>query len=143
MDYFKSFMEDYNTATMPHEKYYNYERWEMKEYQEKQRQEREKHNKLKENDGWILDEPEGGGGGGGAFSTLNDEEELRKKRKQEKEQKEQQEFTLIHTIMKSNKHLQQDMKRQAELQLELRQAHRRGDTATVKRLERLLAPDEK
>lgn len=26
-------MEDYNTATMPHEKYYNYERWEMADYQ--------------------------------------------------------------------------------------------------------------
>jgi hypothetical protein len=36
MTYFKDFMEDYNTATMPHEKYYNYERWEMEEYRRKQ-----------------------------------------------------------------------------------------------------------
>ena len=29
---FKDFIEDYNTATMPHDKYYNLEAWEMKEY---------------------------------------------------------------------------------------------------------------
>ena len=36
MTYFKDFIEDYNTATMPHEKYYNYEAWEMKEYRKAQ-----------------------------------------------------------------------------------------------------------
>lgn len=29
---FKDFIEDYNTATMPHDKYYNLEAWEMNEY---------------------------------------------------------------------------------------------------------------
>ncbi|KAL1920538.1 uncharacterized protein VTP21DRAFT_915 [Calcarisporiella thermophila] len=29
--YFKEFMEDYNTATLPHEKYYNLERWESRQ----------------------------------------------------------------------------------------------------------------
>ena len=29
---FKDYIEDYNTATMPHDKYYNLEAWEMKEY---------------------------------------------------------------------------------------------------------------
>jgi hypothetical protein len=32
MDYFRIFMEDYNTATMPHEKFYDIGRWET-EYQ--------------------------------------------------------------------------------------------------------------
>merc|ERR1712161_137040 len=32
MEYFKEFCEDYNTATMPHEKYYDYDKWEMEEY---------------------------------------------------------------------------------------------------------------
>ena len=36
MTYFKDFIEDYNTATMPHEKYYNYEAWEMNEYRKEQ-----------------------------------------------------------------------------------------------------------
>ena len=37
MEYFKCFVEDYNTATMPHKKYYDYNKWEMKEYQRKQK----------------------------------------------------------------------------------------------------------
>ena len=35
MQHFKQFMEDYNTATMPHVKFYYYERWEMAEYERK------------------------------------------------------------------------------------------------------------
>ena len=37
MLHFKSFIEDYNTATMPHDKFYNYEAWEMAEYERKKR----------------------------------------------------------------------------------------------------------
>ena len=37
MQHFKQFMEDYNTATMPHVKFYYYERWEMAEYERKAR----------------------------------------------------------------------------------------------------------
>ena len=33
---FKDFIEDYNTATMPHDKYYNLEIWEMNEYRKAQ-----------------------------------------------------------------------------------------------------------
>merc|ERR1711871_1907643 len=32
---FKDFIEDYNTVTMPHEKFYNYEKWETMDYQRK------------------------------------------------------------------------------------------------------------
>ena len=35
MKAFKDFMEDYNTATMPNEKFYNYEKWETMDYQRK------------------------------------------------------------------------------------------------------------
>lgn len=44
MQHFKSFIEDYNTATMPHEKYYNYERWEMMEYERRRREESDRRN---------------------------------------------------------------------------------------------------
>lgn len=30
--YFREYMEDYNTATLPHEKYINLEKWEMAEF---------------------------------------------------------------------------------------------------------------
>ncbi len=32
-NYITEYMEDYNTATLPHIKYYNYDKWEMGEYQ--------------------------------------------------------------------------------------------------------------
>ena len=35
--YFREFMEDYNTATMPHRKYYEYEKWEVEDYEKRQR----------------------------------------------------------------------------------------------------------
>lgn len=127
MEHFRGFMEDYNTATMPHTKYYHYERWEMEEYQ---RQQQAKQQKLHSNN--MGDEE----------YSFNDEEEVKRRRKLEKEMKEKEEFALIHSIMKQDKSIQQDMKRQAELRTELNIAHKRGDMATVKRLERLLAPDD-
>jgi hypothetical protein len=34
-EYFKEYIEDFNTATLPHEKYVNYEKWEMQEWESK------------------------------------------------------------------------------------------------------------
>ena len=38
MEYFKEYAEDYNTATMPHIKYYDYNKLEMEEYARKKRE---------------------------------------------------------------------------------------------------------
>ncbi len=124
MQYFKGFVEDYNTATMPHPKYYNYEKWEMEEYHRKQAKDRQR-----EDDGDIP-------------STFNDEENRRVERKREKEMQELKEFQELRMRVAHDKRLQEDMKRQDQLRLELQQAYKRGDTATVKRLEKVLAPDE-
>ena len=32
---FKEYAEDFNTATLPHEKYYDYDKWELEEYNKK------------------------------------------------------------------------------------------------------------
>jgi hypothetical protein len=37
MKWFKAYVEDFNTATLPHEKYYNFDAWEMKEYHQQKR----------------------------------------------------------------------------------------------------------
>lgn len=34
-EYFREYMEDFNTATLPHEKYVNLEKWEIAEYNRK------------------------------------------------------------------------------------------------------------
>ena len=43
MEYFSSYIEDYNTATMPSEKFYNYDKWEMEQYHKKNKK-RKSHN---------------------------------------------------------------------------------------------------
>lgn len=127
MLHFKTFMEDYNTATMPHEKYYNYERWEMQEYQRSKLEQQQRRN-ADDLDGLPM--------------SFNDEEIRRRELKKMKEETENKEFMQLKQKMAVNKDIQSDMRKQAQLSTELQQAFKRGDSATVKRLERLLAPDE-
>lgn len=134
MQHFKGFMEDFNTATMPHEKYYSYERWEMQEYQ------RSKQEQMRR--AMAEDVDDDAGGTGRTSLALNDEEIRRKELKKRKEDAEHQEFMALKNKMAANKDIQGDMRRQAQLSTELQLAFKRGDTATVKRLERLLAPAE-
>jgi hypothetical protein len=129
MEYYRSFMEDYNTATMPHLKFYQYEKWEIAEYNKTQEEKRRAHLSANQNDGNV------------DFS-FNDEEAVRLARKKQKAQEEAQQFAQLHSHMKQDKSIQQDMKKQSELQLQLQIAHKRGDSTTVKRLEKLLAPDD-
>jgi alpha-galactosidase/6-phospho-beta-glucosidase family protein len=71
MEYFKSYIEDYNTATMPHEKYYNYERWEMENYRREQAEKASKRHVERD--------------------TFNDEEERRAEKKLNKALEEKKE----------------------------------------------------
>ena len=41
---FKEYIEDYNTATLPHEKYINHEKWEMEEWESECRRTGDSHN---------------------------------------------------------------------------------------------------
>jgi len=127
MLHFKTYMEDYNTATMPHDKYYNYERWEMAEYQRSKLEQQQRASSSSE-----FDLP----------TSFNDEEIRRRELRKQKEDAENKEFMQPKQKMASNKDIQGDMRRQAQLSTELQLAFKRGDTATVKRLERVLAPEE-
>jgi len=136
MQHFKSFIEDFNTATMPHDKYYNFERWEMQEYQRKQAREMQKQQQEQEED--VI----GGSSSSSSGRMLNDEEQHRREMRQIEEHAKQQQFLQLKAKMSSNSSVQEDMRRQAQLNTELQIAFKRGDKATVKRLERLLAPEE-
>jgi len=74
--------------------------------------------------------------------TFDDEADRKKEIKRLKEQAECREFEETKAKMLQDVSLREDMRRQDELRTQLRLAHKQGDTATVKRLERLLAPDE-
>ncbi|KAI9596545.1 hypothetical protein BDF19DRAFT_495221 [Syncephalis fuscata] len=67
--HFKLYMEDYNTASMPHEKYYNMEKWEKSQYGSE--------------DAWGQKMKGSGGDSVSAIGSLNllrDEEQLRRQR---------------------------------------------------------------
>jgi hypothetical protein len=126
MKYFKSFIEDYNTATMPSSKFYNYERWEMLEYKRAQEAMNERRSAEKE----------------GASYLFDDEMEKKAEIKRLREKAEIEQFELVKSRMIGNKDKREDMRHQEVLRAELKLAYKQGDSERVQRLERVLAPDE-
>jgi hypothetical protein len=116
-EYFKEFAEDFNTATMPHEKFYDYDKWEMEEYN------RRKDNANSKN-GLVSDE-------------FRHHEEMRQKAAE----KQRQELDMIKSGMSRDKII--DMKNQARMKAEMVSAYKMGDDEKVKKLQRRLEPDEK
>lgn len=115
-NYFKDYAEDFNTATLPHEKYYDYDKWEMEEYA---RQKEESFAKS---------------------SVLGDEFEHREEMKRKAEEKKRKEFETVKLLMSKDKI--EDMKRQARLKAELSNAYRVGDEEKRKKLQRRLEQDD-
>jgi hypothetical protein len=116
-EYFKEYMEDFNTATFPHIKYYDYDKWEMEEYQKQ---------KTKTDAG----------------SSILRDEALHMQSLQEKAQvKRKEELDLVKSMM--NKEKVQEMKRKAQLQSEMAHAFKRGDQETYLRLKKRLEPEER
>jgi len=116
-DYFKTFAEDFNTCTMPHEKYYDYDKWEMEQYNKRKQESKQK------------------------SSALGDEFEFREEQRHKAEMKKRKELETAKMLM--NKDKIEDMKRQARLQAEMVNAYRVGDEKTRMRLQKKLEPDEK
>ena len=133
--WFKSYVEDYNTATMPHEKvlfiqtlityypltcslkFYNIASYEMMEYQRQK-------------------------DGDACMSFLNDEEQLRIEKQRMKQNAEKEKLHKIMENIKNDKDKASNMRNQDILKSQMQIAFRSGDTQTVKKIERLLAPDE-
>ena len=130
MKAFKDFMEDYNTATMPHEKYYHYEKWETKDYQLK---------KLAEVQGGVHSSSKANEEG--VYNAADDERNRKAELKRKKDEQEKKEFSQTIALMSMDKERQERMKSQQKLQTELHLAYKSGDTKTQARIERLLAPD--
>ena len=127
---FKEYAEDYNTATLPHLKYYNYDKWEMEEYTRKKR---EAEAAAASKDGGIA----GGSGGNVALDEFRHREEMAKKAKKKK----LEELQLVQYAMTAEK--REEMKNQARLRHEMAVAYKTGDEETRKRLQRRLEPEER
>ena len=116
-NYFKDYAEDYNTATLPHIKYYDYDKWEMEEYNKKKEEATSKK---------------------GAVGDEFEHQELIRKKAADKRRKE---FEMVKTMMSKEK--VEEMKRQAQLKAEMVNAYRVGDEENLKRLQKKLEPDER
>lgn len=81
-------------------------------------------------------------GGSSVRDSFNDEEERRAELRRKRELEEQREFERLKSKISSDKNKAESMRKQSELQTQRVIAHKAGDTATLKRLDRLLAPDE-
>ena len=126
---FKDFIEDYNTVTMPHEKFYNYEKWETMDYQRK---------KIAEVQGGVRSSLSNEDG---IYNAADDEANRKAELKRKKEEEEKKEFNKTIALMAVDTERQERMKSQQKLQTELHLAYKSGDTRTQARIERLLAPD--
>lgn len=114
MELFKEYMEDFNTATLPHKKYYDIERYELLAHKKQQH----KHARRAER------------------SALADEERVRLERQQARVQKEQEDFRLILQHMDKDKI--EDMRHQEELRAQMRMHYKAGNVTEARRLEQLL-----
>ncbi|CAI5717953.1 unnamed protein product [Peronospora destructor] len=120
MELFKEYMEDYNTCTMPHEKYYDIEKYEMKRYQKQQRKALAKQK----------------GASVKALDTVADEERVRRERLDAREKKEQEEFRLVLQLMDKDKI--EAMREQERLRGQMQLFYKSGNVEEARRLEQIL-----
>lgn len=132
MEWFRTYMEDYNTATMPHIKYYNLEKWEMDEYMRKQQEENERRKRKYESNEIGDDE----------IVDFNDERQRQRDIKLAREEAERLQFIELKQKMLHDNNKREEMRLQEILRNELQLAYKQGDIEKVKKLERRLAPDE-
>jgi chromosome condensin MukBEF ATPase and DNA-binding subunit MukB len=121
--YFATYVEDYNTATLPHKKYYDYDKWEIDEYQKQQQHEQLHLSSL-----------------GGAASARADQRQHELEQQQRTQRKRQQDIELTKTLMNTEK--VQEMKQQADLRAKMQIAYKMGDTTTYERLKEKLGPEK-
>lgn len=130
MQHFKGFIEDYNTATMPHKKFYNYEMWEMLEYQRSKQEQASSSSSHPDGDDYMQSR------------FMNDEEAHRLERKRLKDEEERKAFNKVKERLAADKETLDSMKRQSDIKMEMQLAFKRGDTEHLKKLERSLIPDK-
>ena len=119
--YFSEYAEDFNTATLPHVKYYDYDKWEMEDYAKKKK------------------EAEDAATGGGSRAR-SDEFKHREEMKRREEEKRRAEVELMRATVSAKR---DEMKGQALLKAELENAYKTGDQEKIRSLKRRLEPEER
>jgi hypothetical protein len=123
---FAEYAEDFNTCTLPHEKFYDMEKWEAEERAGRS--------------GRAGGGGGGGGGGDGSLSLAQQDEVRRAEAAVAAARKEAERMALLRSSLAPERVAA--MKRQAELQQAMQYAFRAGDMKEVARLQKLLEPDD-
>jgi hypothetical protein len=118
--YFAEYAEVYNTFTLPHMKYYDYEKWELEEYAKQQ-------SCNQELAGWSV--------------VMADELQHQELQKKKHAASKKAELNLVFAMM--NREKLGDMKRQADLRSQMQIAYNTGVMKIYKRLKKKLEPEEK
>ena len=131
---FSDYVEDYNTATLPHEKYYSYDSWEVKEYTRKKLI--DKNNQSISNQ-YLLDDDSNVD-----FNSFNDEAMKKKEAKLKMEYEKKLEFEAVKNRLLSSQTVRDDMRRQEQLYGELSVAYKSNDADMIQKLGNQLKPDD-
>lgn len=118
---FKDFIEDYNTCTLPHRKYYDLDKYERKK---------------------IMKAAKKGSPSEQKTGPVDDEEQLRRERAAERARQQEERFKQAYAELKYSDKAK-DMREQELLRAQAALAYKTGDTATAQKLMDRLAPDDK
>jgi hypothetical protein len=122
--YFSDFAEDFNTVTLPHEKFYSLEKWERAQQAL-----------------GITARSAAAAGAVGSMSLLDDAAERQRRAAAEKRQAEMAVLQQFKQNMGADRIAA--LNREKELQLRLQHAHKTGDVKEAERIQRLLDPEGK
>ena len=124
-EHFSTFCEDYNTATLPSEKYYNLKAWYVKDQNRK-----------------AAEEQQAARSGEGGFERTNFDDESDRKADVQRERAKRAEATakLMAQSMRDGEGLAQDMKEQQALQQQMRAAWQTGHVDKAREMATKLDP---
>ena len=123
---FKEYAEDYNTATLPHEKFYNLEKWSREEAARRARE----------------DPTAASMTAAIERESFNDEEERKREIQAERERRDAEYKRETYLRMKSDSGDLENLREQERLKELRKNAYNMGDMETVARVNKILAPDE-
>jgi len=117
-EYFKEFQEDFNTASFPNVKYYDYERWEMEEYKRNQE-------------------------GEGEHVSKQQSDEAVHRAEQRAAQEKKRNDELRSTMAGMSREKMAEMRGKELLKAEMENAYKMGDSEKVEKIQLRMKPDPK
>merc|ERR1740121_2098245 len=126
-DLFKEYIEDYNTATMPSQKYYNLQAWDTK--QSYKQQKRAKNLEMSD-------------AGKASLASFDDEAARRKEIRHQQAKRQEQQINDEVRRMRGDKDKVEEMRHQATLRQHMDTLNRSGRTEEASKIAARLAPSK-